>query len=141
MNKRELKSLIFAVGGKLSHKDSYGEGAVKRALGRLNIKYKTESLHNLHKYDPQVYWSRFDFYLPEHRTVIEFNGSQHYKRNPKLQKTEYCFIHQQKRDEAQRQYCKNNNIVLITIRFSALRKGFTKNLQTAILSGKSCELI
>jgi Zn ribbon nucleic-acid-binding protein len=57
-----------------------------------------------------------DFYLPDLNCFIEFNGIQHYKSvhhfggSLKLEQ-------QQARDEELRQYCKDNNINLIEIRY------------------------
>lgn len=55
-----------------------------------------------------------DFYLPEHKAAIEYNGEQHYK--------EHAFFHkhnsltqQQERDNAVRDYCRRHKIKLIEI--------------------------
>lgn len=57
-----------------------------------------------------------DFYLPEYNTFVEYNGIQHY--NPKMAfGGSFKFERQQARDEYVRQYCKDNNIKLIEIRY------------------------
>lgn len=57
-----------------------------------------------------------DFYLPEYNTFVEYNGIQHY--NPKMAfGRSFKFERQQARDEYVRQYCKDNNIKLIEIRY------------------------
>lgn len=61
--------------------------------------------------------SRFlyvDFYIPSLNTVIEYNGEQHYR---KVGIWEERFEKQQARDEELRQYCKDNGIKLIEIRY------------------------
>lgn len=53
---------------------------------------------------------RFDFYLPDHNTCIEYNGRQHYEV------VEYFggidnFIESQKRDKIKEQYCIDMSLV------------------------------
>lgn len=55
-----------------------------------------------------------DFYIPSLNTVIEYNGEQHYR---KVGIWEERFEKQQARDEELRQYCKDNGIKLIEIRY------------------------
>ena len=57
-----------------------------------------------------------DFYLPEHNTFIEYNGIQHYEPEMAFGGT-FKFEQQQARDEYVRQYCKDNDIKLIEIRY------------------------
>ena len=58
----------------------------------------------------------FDFYLPHKNILIEFDGKQHYEP------IEYfgginSLKSQIKRDLIKREYCENNNILLIIIRY------------------------
>ena len=63
-----------------------------------------------------------DFYLPEYNTFVEYNGIQHY--NPKMAfGGSFKFERQQARDEYVRQYCKDNNIKLIEIRYDEDENG------------------
>lgn len=60
-----------------------------------------------------------DFYLPTINAIIEYNGIQHYEPTrfgsmTKI-KAEYCLIKQQQRDMLLRQYCNDNNILLLEI--------------------------
>ena len=57
----------------------------------------------------------FDFYLPEYNICIEFDGEQHFREhkiwgNDKLIKTKI-------NDKIKNEYCLNNNIRLIRIKF------------------------
>lgn len=58
----------------------------------------------------------FDFYLPELNICIEYDGEQHFKENRHfggkeyLEKTKY-------HDQIKNEYCKNNNIKLIRIKY------------------------
>jgi very-short-patch-repair endonuclease len=56
----------------------------------------------------------FDFYLPNHKTCVEFNGRQHYSSVPYWGGDDN-FKKQQKRDNIKLNYCKKNNIILIII--------------------------
>lgn len=53
---------------------------------------------------------------PEHNTFIEYNGIQHYEPEMAFGGT-FKFEQQQARDEYVRQYCKDNDIKLIEIRY------------------------
>ena len=59
----------------------------------------------------------FDFYLSEHNICIEYDGSQHFRSSKawggeeKLKLTQY-------RDKTKNEYCKNNNIRLIRIKYN-----------------------
>jgi hypothetical protein len=71
---------------------------------------------------------RFDFYLPSKNTCIEYNGLQHYKV------VEYfggidSFIEGQKRDIIKEQYCSDNKIKLIIIKYS---DNIRENLMTLL---------
>ena len=70
----------------------------------INLKYKK----NL----------RFDLYLPEKSTAIEIQGPHHFKpfKYNKLETDEQAEIkykEQQIKDEIKREWCKENNVVLI----------------------------
>jgi len=57
----------------------------------------------------------FDFYLPEHNICIEYNGIQHYKPIDYFGGKK-AFESQKKRDKIKSDYCKSNNIQLISIK-------------------------
>lgn len=60
---------------------------------------------------------RFDFYLPEYNICIEYQGIQHYKPISYFGgKTNYDIT--KIRDNIKKEYCKNNNIKLIEIKYS-----------------------
>lgn len=57
---------------KCSDNKSYGERFVRALLSNLNVDFEVEKVFN---------WSmlkRYDFYLPQHNTIIEVHGEQHY---------------------------------------------------------------
>lgn len=63
---------------------------------------------------------RFDFYLPNHNTAIEFDGEQHFKpvkwySSISDEQSEKAFELVKKHDEIKDEYCYQNNINLIRI--------------------------
>jgi len=94
--------------------NSKGELIISNILDTLNIDYKTE-----YKFDDCIHKKKllFDFYLPNHNTCIEFNGKQHYEEVDFFGGKKYLELIK-KRDNIKRQYCKNNNIVLIEIKYN-----------------------
>lgn len=65
-------------------KVSSGEYIIENFLKKMNISYERQKSFPDLKSNKTNYKLRFDFYIPEYNTVIEFNGIQHYKK-------EYCF--------------------------------------------------
>ena len=96
----------------------------KTSKGELEIIYFLES--NNIKYDYQLYIKGcksksgsklfFDFYLPEHNICIEYDGEQHFQIIEKWGGEEGLKIRKE-RDEIKNNFCKNNNIKLIRIRY------------------------
>lgn len=66
-----------------------------------------------------VYRSKlfFDFYLPKYNTCLEFDGEQHFNRFRWENDNEKLKI-RIKRDEIKNQYCQDNNIDLIRIKYT-----------------------
>ena len=68
---------------------------------------------------------KFDFYLPNNNVCIEYNGRQHYESVEKFGgKTELYNI--QMRDKIKIDYCDNNNVKLIIIKYT------DKNIDTIL---------
>jgi len=57
----------------------------------------------------------FDFYLPEHKICIEYDGIQHFKIIDFF--GEESFKQTQKHDEIKNEFCKKNGIKLIRIKY------------------------
>lgn len=99
---------------------SQGEKRIGEVLDSLNIHYETEYSFDDCK---DIRNLRFDFYLPNYNTCIEYDGEQHFKPvrfdkhnsrgtpQERFEKTKY-------RDELKNNYCKNNNITLIRIPYT-----------------------
>lgn len=91
---------------------SHGEISIINILTKWNIEFKTQVpiLSNVNNSGLTF----IDFYLPQYNCFIEYNGEQHYNSRA------YGEDHlkkQQARDKEVRQYCKDNNINLIEIRY------------------------
>lgn len=93
---------------------SKGEIATEKYLKDHEIKYETQKYFKECKYKKEL---PFDFYLPEHKICIEYQGQQHYtaverwggEKSLELQKL---------RDQIKRDYCKEHNIKLIEIKYN-----------------------
>ena len=64
---------------------------------------------------------RFDFYLPEYNTCIEFDGLQHFKPIERFGGVEY-FEDIKKKDKIKNEFCFDNKIELIRISYKNLGK-------------------
>ncbi len=94
--------------------ESKGENKIRLFLNKNNIKFIPQ-----HKFPHCKYKKKlpFDFYLPEHNMCIEYNGLQHYKPISWFG-GEDGFIKQQIRDKIKMEYCQNNNIPLIIVKYN-----------------------
>ena len=95
-------------------KESKGERKIKIILKENDILYEQQKKFIGCKNKLQL---SFDFYLSEYNTCIEFNGKQHYESvdyfggNEQLKK-------QIINDKIKQEYCKENNIELIRIKYN-----------------------
>lgn len=93
--------------------NSKGELSIEKYLIDNNIKYITQKTFDDCVYKQKL---RFDFYLPDIITCIEYDGEQHFRSHiiwgeEKLKLTQI-------RDKIKTDYCKYNNINLIRIRYN-----------------------
>lgn len=90
---------------------SKGEKTISIFLEKNNILFVTE-----HRFEDcrDKYSLPFDFYLPDLNVCIEFHGIQHYEPVNHFGGNT-TFARQKKHDDIKSNYCKNNNIKLITI--------------------------
>jgi len=118
-------------------KESYGEKQIGIFLDNNNIRYirqkKFKNCKNI-KVLP------FDFYLPEYNMCIEFDGIQHFKKIDKWGgENNYKLI--MLKDNIKNNYCKNNNIYLLRIKYNddiitILEKYLNKGHKIDIISPK-----
>lgn len=108
-----------------------GEEAVGNILKSMNIAFEREkefegckNIRNL----------KFDYYLPEYNICIEYNGEQHYKDGTLFNDDEKNTLeYSKKRDNIKREFCENNGIKLLEIRFNEFRY-IKRILKKAILN-------
>ena len=99
-------------------RNSKGEEKVAHFLNKSSIKNIPQ-----HTFDDCFYNKkgllRFDFYLPELNTIIEYDGKQHFEpvdfAGKGIKWAEKQFIKCVERDKIKNQYCKDNSIKLIRI--------------------------
>lgn len=94
-------------------KETNGERIVRQWLESHYIKYEFQK-----KFDScrDKYPLSFDFYLPEYNTCIEYQGGQHYFPVEKFGGQEQ-FEQQVKRDKIKFDFCQQNNIRLLCIKY------------------------
>lgn len=101
---------------------SKGEIKIQNLLEELNIDFKKNKTFKKCKYKSLL---KFDFYLPDYNTCIEYDGRQHFETveawGGKLNLQEI-----QKRDEIKNNFCLNNQISLLRIKYTNLKE--TENI-------------
>jgi len=97
---------------------SLGENRIGIYLDKNNILFQKEKTFNK---CIDIKRLRFDFYLSEYNTCIEFDGKQHYIINH-IFGNEDDFKSARKRDKIKNEYCKNNNIHLLRISYKNYNK-------------------
>lgn len=90
---------------------SKGERSIEQYLNSLSIRYEKQYKIVSCRFKRPL---PFDFYLPDHNTLIEFDGRQHYEIVQAFGGLE-GFIDTKIRDTIKNIYCKDNNIKLIRI--------------------------
>jgi very-short-patch-repair endonuclease len=95
-------------------KESNGERLIRIFLQENNIKYVKQQRFKNCKYKQQL---RFDFFLPDYNLCIEFDGQQHFKKFS-FEKNDNELNERIKRDNIKNEYCKNNNIHLLRIKYN-----------------------
>lgn len=60
---------------------------------------------------------KLDFFIPELKLAIECHGEQHYKFVPHFHGTMMGFLNSRRRDMDKKDWCENNNIVLVELKY------------------------
>lgn len=92
--------------------ESHGEVKTAKWLNDNKISFIKQYTFDNCKYKKAM---PFDFYLPDKKVAIEYDGEQHYKPVKFFGGVKQFRI-QQKRDNIKNEYCRNNGIKLIRIR-------------------------
>lgn len=106
---------------------SKGEDAISKILRNANIPFEKEKTFDNCRFPKTNYHGRFDFYVNNHY-LIEYDGIQHFGI-PNKWDTYESAEERKERDEYKTQWCKNNNIPLIRIPYTALSSLSLKDLQ------------
>ena len=100
-------------------KGSKGETKIRLWLESKYIEYKIEHKFNDCRNPKTNALLRYDFYLPNHNTLIEYDGIQHSKLIPAwFKSTKDDLVKRQFRDQIKTEYAKNNSIKLIRIPYT-----------------------
>ena len=94
--------------------ESKGEKEIRKFLEYNSIKYDYQKYFKGCKYKRNL---KFDFYLPDYNICIEYDGKQHFIINEFFDKKD-DFENRLKRDQIKNEYCINNNIKLIRIKYN-----------------------
>lgn len=99
---------------------SKGETLVYNFLNKNNFKFETQKTFK-HLLSDKNYNLRFDFYLEEIKTVIEYDGEQHFK-SISVFGGEKGYYELKKNDKLKELFCRDNQLNLIRIPFYDLSK-------------------
>ena len=110
-------------------KKSSGETMISGILDEMNIEYHTE-----YSFDDccNILPLRFDFYIPKHNTLIEYQGQQHYA-SIEYWGGDEAFELRQHNDQIKRDYCETHHINLIEIPYTMNFTEVYNNLQTSFI--------
>lgn len=100
---------------------SVGEKKVKTQLELLQIKFKREKTFEGCKNPETDRKLRYDFYLPDYNTCIEYDGFTHFIANGGWN-TKENLAGIQYRDNIKNKFCKDNNIKLVRIPYTDFNK-------------------
>jgi len=100
----------YGHGCSLCNSTSRGENSVISYLESKNILFLREHSFSDCKRKKRL---RFDFYLPEYNTIIEYDGEHHFRENKYFGIGNLNYI--STNDEIKNQYCLKNNINIIRI--------------------------
>lgn len=90
--------------------NSKGEIKIKKFLDNNNIYYEQQ------KHFKELNQLSFDFYIPNKNVLIEYQGEQHF-HSIKFFGGEAKYLKQIENDSIKREFCKNNNFILLEIEY------------------------
>jgi len=111
--------------------ESHGEKAVRHWLDKNKMEYISQARLN-----PRKMW-RYDFYLPDHRIAIEYDGIQHFEYVEWFDKKSQKPLEKRKsRDLSKTVFCFENGIYMIRISYLHVER-IQEHLERAINKGSS----
>lgn len=129
---------ILRGGGCTICKEWRGETTIRNWLQHNKIEFLPQ---HIFKDCKNINGLPFDFYIPSLNLCIEHQGGQHFK-SVEYWGGELALKQQQARDQIKRDYCKNNNMSLVEIKYtedieSVLMAYFSNTKYAAIIQSKS----
>lgn len=113
---------------------SKGEAKIQQLLDILNIKYERQKVFNECRGKTGRQPLFFDFYLPEYNMCLEYQGEQHY-RPVNFFGGEDAFNNLQLNDSEKEKFCRENNIILIKIKYNQYNNLNIDYLKEVVFSG------
>lgn len=107
---QEVKHEVIRRGKRIISK---GELTIRKVLAKHGVKFKREKTFSSLKNPKTGQNLRFDFYLPEYKTLIEFDGLQHTVRLKGMSRAE--LVNQMYRDEIKNKWAESRGYRLIRI--------------------------
>lgn len=111
-------------------KKSNGESLIAKILKENKINYVKQKIFKDCINPKTGHWLSYDFYLPEQKTLIEYNGMQHYKYIKYYHKHGKTLLSQQYRDSIKKQYALSHGYKFLVIKYS--NKNIKKTLTDAL---------
>jgi very-short-patch-repair endonuclease len=111
--------------------ESNGERKIREFLEKNNITTVSQKRFDGCRYKNPL---PFDFYLPEHNICIEFDGQQHFIPS-KIFGGDEKLLETQRNDKIKNEYCADNGIKLIRIKYNECIEDKLISIQTTLSSG------
>lgn len=97
---------------------SKGEEKISNILKNYNIIFETQKTYDTCRFLDTNNLARFDFYLPQFNTIIEYDGQQHFEIGTGYYDNVDKFKKIQEHDAYKNQWCKEHNIPIIRIPYT-----------------------
>lgn len=107
----QLTSGLTTMCNNCSDQISMGAMAILKLLSENKILYVTEKRFQSCRFPDTNAQAKFDFYLPDKKYIIEFDGEQHFRESQFFDNLSKIQAH----DAFKNQWCQENNIPLIRI--------------------------
>lgn len=98
---------------------SKGERKIKEVLNTLYVNSKFTKVRPDWLKNPKTNRNlELDFFNPELKIAVEYNGEQHYTYKPFFHKSELDFQEQVYRDKLKKRLCAENGVILVVVPFT-----------------------
>ena len=98
--------------------ESKGNRKIRELLEEAQIIFVAEKRFSNLRFQDTGHQARFDFYLPDYNTIIEYDGRQHFIEGSGVFDNPTKFALTQEHDKIKNAYCKQHGINLIRIPFT-----------------------